>query len=222
MIQNKLVYTNRFGLRKYIVSAASGESIEKWKKQIELVRDAVSTGSSTEIAQAMQSADSTHIAMRSNIDFLEKLDRSSMHDSDFTLIAIGLWVLREKSVWKGNLRAGKKLFAGGNYSMESFVDRNGNATCLDLCLLINELTKAFKIDGGIYKFGGLRFNHRFWMADRSQVLDPMHAWQRSGFFKTVEEFREFLRRERLPFYVRLSAGLGFVREKTRIPSIGQA
>ena len=121
------------------------------------------------------------------------LGTENLSEQNLTLVAIGLWVLREKSRWKGSLRTGMKMFAGGKYSLSSFLQKEGNANCLDTCILFNELAKRFGIAGDIYVADNNRFRHRIWKAQSGETVDLSYAWKRGGFFKNEADFTEYVK-----------------------------
>lgn len=186
-----VLYSNRLGLRRYEILPVENEVLQEWKRQIEEIREALRSKDRALIWKASIRNEKC----RTDLDSIEELLGSEvLEETDLTLLAIGLWTLREKSRWKGALQAGLKLLKGGRHKLSSFLEREGNSTCLDLCVLSQELARLFGIEGDIYTIDKLtsRFAHRHWESRDGKILDINYAWRRGGFFRNREEYQAYL------------------------------
>lgn len=197
---DNVLYSRRFGLAKYEVAQESEETLAGWQREIEEMKSTLMSNDKSSV-KALMSRDEKIRGDLENV--MTMLENENLNERDLTLVAIGLWLLREKSRWKGALYAGLKMIKGGKFTLSSFLQKEGNATCLDTCILFNELAKRFGINGNIYVTDNHRFGHRIWKAGSGETVDISYAWRRGGFFKNETTFSEYVKKNKeLPWNLR--------------------
>ncbi len=196
------VYQRKLGVKDYMVLGASPETTERWKKEIEELVEALKSRDRAKIGPLIVWKHAAALASQRPevVDHINGIAAIAMDphltEEEFTLLAIGLWSMRERSEWKGVSKAALKLLKGGTFTLEGFLEKEGKTNCLDHAILIHQLTKMFGIKGNIYVVRGSRFLHRVWISEDGHVIDISYGKTIGGLFKSREEFQEFVSQNR--------------------------
>ncbi len=185
----KILYSRSFFSIPYEIVTEPFETLTGWKSQIEHIYAVFLSGDRSLIVDVCTRGGKLRCDFKTVLKILEKEDLS---DFDMQLLSIGAWVLREKSRWKGLVSSYAKILQGGLYSLSSFLEKEGNAVCLDLAVLVDVMSKMFGFTGGIYRLDESGIAHRFWKSDQGQVLDVQYAWRRAGFFRNPDDYSKYL------------------------------
>jgi hypothetical protein len=192
------LYETRIGLKPYSLATISPANIEAWKGEISQILSALQGGDFEEICEAVvRGGTKESSAVKFTFDLQDVL-KEVLSEQSKTLMAIGLWYIKEKGPWHGRaigeLIAGMKLLIGGNHAPESFLGKDAQQpSCLDASIIIGEMAREFGISGAVYKLGSPKLTHRFWMSDDGEVLDAMWGWARGGIFKSKEDFIHYMK-----------------------------
>ena len=182
-----VLYRERFGFKEYRITGVDEAELNKWKREISQIQKALMSGDREILAFFMDNG--RDVSKR--VDSVLKILRSEkMNKRKILILAIGIWCLREKSRPPSGWKSFKKLYGGGEYSISNFLDEHGDATCIDLAVLIKELADSFGIEGGLYNFGMVKSAHLVWIGKGGEVLDVMEFDERAGYFGDVKDFRE--------------------------------
>lgn len=180
----RIVFSDRKGLRKYQIVRAPQEMINQWKAGVDEFVAAITTKDGPKLKELMQNNGREIGDVYAVHDMItdEHLD-----DIDIKLLAIGLFVLREKSPWSLT-RTRLKVLLGGNIKMESTFDPDGCANCYDVAAVVKELAKTYGIEGNLH---GKHWEHAHFETVDGKVSDPMYGYKRGGLFQTREKFEDF-------------------------------
>jgi len=180
----EVLYSARKGLRKYEITRADDSKMEVWKKSIDELVEAIRNMDADRISQLMQK-DGRYTGDPEAI--YELINTEQFDETDMTLLAIGLFILREKSPWNAR-KAGMKVLKGGKYNMESFFTEDGWANCYDISVSVKEFAKMYGIQGEVH---GKGISHAHFETKEGKISDPMYGWKRGGIFQSKKQFEKF-------------------------------
>lgn len=199
----QVLYDRRLGVQRYTITQVAPEILAGWKRQIEEIRDALQAFDRENMGNLLK----RNNKVRGDLDVIEGiLTNEALQPDDYTLLAIGLWIFREKARWPGDLVAGMKVLWGGEFSVGHYREKGGNPTCIDIAVLVDTMTKEFGINGHIYRFGKNGLNHRVWEnADHTRMMDVLWAWPRGGFITSQKQYEAVIRG--MPFLSNMHIGM---------------
>ncbi len=187
----EIIYSRRFALKRYEVTAAGPETMETWKGEIAEIKASLEAGKDSGQMDAIVEKRDQKLSQMEGV--WKMLNEEELDDEALTLLSVGLWAEMNAAKWQGISRAAIKLLKGGRRPLAETVAPDDVMTCLDRGVLINEIMKAHGIPGGVYTFGKTRFGHRFWISDSGRVLDPGYAWSRGGYCPDLDHYREHVK-----------------------------
>lgn len=177
-----VVFSALKGIRRYQILRAPQEKLTEWKRCVDEIVSAITTENLPLIRELMKKGD----RLTGDADTVEKLiSEEVLDDNDIKLLAIGLFVLREKSPWNPS-KSGLKILKGGKVRMESASEPDGRVNCYDIAAIVRELAKMYRIEG---KLCGKGLSHAHFETNDGKVSDPMYGWRRGGLFQTKEKFQ---------------------------------
>ncbi|MFC1615920.1 hypothetical protein ACFL21_02160 [Patescibacteria group bacterium] len=185
-----VLFSKRFALIRYEISKGSEETMETWKSEIDQIIEALNHTDSKSL-ESFLTPSAKNLGLLDEI--IKILETENLNQEEYKLFGIGIWLNLKKPRWKGVFRAGLKLLKGGRHSIDTILDPDDVFTCLDLAILTGELAKLYGISGGVYTLGKSKFDHRLWMSDKGQILDPNYVWERSGFCKDEDFYRDYVK-----------------------------
>lgn len=182
-----VVFSALKGIRRYQIVRAPKEKLDRWKRGVDEFINAITARNLSQVRKLMDKDDRSTGDV-DNADNIERLiSEEVLEDTDIKLLAIGLFVLREKSPWNPK-KAGLKVLKGGKTRMESAFEPEGWANCYDIAAIVLELAKMYGIAG---KLHGKGFSHAYFETEDGKVSDPMYGWKRGGLFQTKEKFETY-------------------------------
>jgi len=200
---NEVVFQKRLGIKPYKIRKPSEESIEEWTREIDETISEIKAGN---IDNIMKKKSGKHIGNPAKIH--EMIEAEQFDDTDIKLLAIGIFILKNKSPWgKGNIRT--KVLKGEDVRMEELLTEEGRTNCIDGAAVAKELAAHYGITGQVKT----TLLHGFFQADEGQVLDTFYGHARGGVFKTHKQYKEFVRK--MDFRDRFGVRLNFLRGKNQ-------
>jgi len=181
---DEIVFSGRKGFKKYQIIRAPQETLDKWKAGVDELISLISEKNTDELQKLM----SPKGYFPGDFETIKKIiQEENLDETDIKLLAIGLFVLREKSPWNF-AKSGLKILKGGKVKMESAFDQNGWANCYDIAAIVCELARMYGIEG---KLEGKGLSHAHFETKDGKISDPMYGWKRGGIFQTKEIFDKF-------------------------------
>lgn len=180
----EVLYSARKGLKKYEITKADDLKMEVWKRSIDEFVETIKNKDSERLSELMKNGERF---TGNPQEIYELINSEEMDETDVTLLAIGLFILREKSPWNAR-KAGMKVLKGGKYNMESFFEKDGWANCYDMAVSVKELAKMYGIQGEVH---GKGISHAHFESEEGKVSDPMYGWKRGGLFQSKDKFEKF-------------------------------
>ncbi|MEK7545003.1 MAG: hypothetical protein AAB551_02625 [Patescibacteria group bacterium] len=160
---------------------AEVQNVHEWKHEVDEIASTIAAKNLPQVLELMKKDD----RLIGDAKRVEKLiSEEVLDDTDTKLLAIGLFVLREKSPWHP-IKSGLKVLKGGRQRMESAFEPSGWANCYDIAAIVRELAKMYGIEG---KLHGKGLSHAHFETEDGKVSDPMYGWMRGGLFQTKEKF----------------------------------
>ena len=179
-----VVYSALKGIRRYQIVRAPKEKLEEWKRGVDEIASAIAAKNLVQVKSLMKKDE----RLMGDADTVEKLiSEETIDDTDIKLLAIGLYILREKSPWHAR-KSGLKVFKGGKVRMESAFEPEGWANCYDIAAIVREMASMYGIEG---KLHGKGLSHAHFETEDGKVSDPMYGWRRGGLFQNKERFETF-------------------------------
>lgn len=176
-----VVYSALKGVRRYQIMRAPQEVLEEWKRGVDEIVSTIVAKNLPQVRELMKKDG----RLTGDADRVERLiSEEVLDDTDIKLLAIGLFVLREKAPWHPR-KSGMKVLKGGKQRMESAFEPDGWANCYDIAAIVRELAKMYGIEGELH---GKGFSHAHFETADGKVSDPMYGWMRGGLFQTKEKF----------------------------------
>lgn len=176
-----VVYSAIKGVRRYQIVRAPQEMLEEWKRGVDEIASAIAAKTLQRVRELMKKDE----RLTGDADRVERLiSEELLDDTDVKLLAIGLFVLHEKSPWHPR-KSGLKVLKGGRQRMESAFEPEGWANCYDIAAIVRELAKMYGIEGELH---GKGLSHAHFETEDGKVSDPMYGWMRGGLFQTKEKF----------------------------------
>lgn len=181
---DEVVFSALKGIRRYEIIRAPQETLEEWKRGVDEIIQVITNHDITEVRKLMKKGERE----TGDADSIAKLiSEEHLDDIDIILLAIGLFILREKAPWHVR-KSGLKVLKGGKIKMESIFDPDSWANCYDVVVIAGELANMYGINGEVI---GKGFSHAHFETDDGKISDPMYGWQRGGLFQTKEKFKAF-------------------------------
>ncbi len=178
-----VVYSALKGVRLYQIVRAPREMLEEWKCGVDEIASAIAAKNLSQVRELMKKDE----RLTGDADRVERLiSEEVLDETDIKLLAIGLFVLREKSPWHPR-KSGLKVLKGGKQRMESAFEPDGWANCYDIAAIVRELAKMYGIEGELH---GKGLSHAHFETDDGKVSDPMYGWMRGGLFQTKRKFED--------------------------------
>lgn len=184
----EFAFSKRFFLHEYQILPINQERQKGYKKAIDPIITALKSKRKNSIRSFIKKGEIEKI----DLDCLMRiLDKESPDDQDLTLLGIGIYILREKSPWKGLLDAGLKVLKGGTFSIESFFTEKGNANCIDISTAVKTLAQIYGIES---KVEIDKLGHAHMVTNTGKTMDLLRGHFRVGLFQTREKYDKFLDR----------------------------
>lgn len=179
-----VVFSALKGVRKYQIMRAPQEKLDEWKLGVDEIVRAIAAKDLAKVINLMKKGE----YLMGDADTVERLiSEETLDDTDIKLLAIGLFILREKSPWNAR-KSGLKVLKGGKVKMESAFEPEGWANCYDVAAIVRELASMYGIEGELH---GKGFSHAHFETEDGKVSDPMYGWKRGGLFQKKERFEAF-------------------------------
>lgn len=179
-----VVFSAIKGVRRYQIIRAPQEKLDEWKRGVDQIASAIAAKNLAQVRGLMKKDE----RLMGDADTVERLiSEEILDDTDIKLLAIGLFILREKSPWHGR-KSGLKVLKGGKVRMESAFEPEGWANCYDIAAIVRELANMYGIEGELH---GKGLSHAHFETEDGKVSDPMYGWRRGGLFQNKERFEAF-------------------------------
>lgn len=179
-----VVFSALKGVRRYQILRAPQEKLDEWKREVDKIASAIATKKLAQVRDLMKKGE----RLMGDADTVEKLiSDENLDDTDIKLLAIGLFILREKSTWHAR-KSGLKVLKGGKVRMESAFEPEGWPNCYDIAAIVRELASMYGIEGELH---GKGLSHAHFETEDGKVADPMYGWRRGGLFQNKEKFESF-------------------------------
>ena len=182
-----VVFSALKGIRRYQIIRAPQEKLDEWKRGVDEIVSAIAAQNLLQIKNLMQK-DQRVIGDADTVTRL--ISEEVLDDTDVRLLAIGLFVLREKSPWHKS-KSRLKVMKGGKVRMESAFEPDGWSNCYDIAAIVRELAKMYGVEGAIRSEV---LPHAYFETESGKVSDPMFGWKRGGLFQTKEKFEAHKKR----------------------------
>ncbi|EKD94057.1 MAG: hypothetical protein ACD_28C00001G0007 [uncultured bacterium] len=181
---DEVVFSALKGVRRYEILRAPQEKVEEWMHGVNEFIHAIRTKDKEKVRALMTKGD----RIAGDTDVVEwMLEEEALDESDTTLLAIGLFVLHEKSAWSAS-KSRLKVLKGGKVRMESAFEPEGYPNCYDIVAIVGELAGRYGIEGTIK---GKGLSHAHFETAEGKISDPLYGWKRGGLFQTKQKFEAF-------------------------------
>lgn len=198
----EVAFQKRVGIKPYKVLKPSLEKLAKWKQEID---DSIHKIKSGDLEELMKKKNGKYIGNPADIKSMIETEKFS--EKDIILLAIGFFILKNKSPWgQGNIRT--KVLKGGEVDMEELLTEEGRTNCIDGAVIAKELASHYGISGQVKT----SLLHGFFQTDEGQVLDAFYGHARGGVFTTVKQYNEFVKK--MAIRDRFGIRLNFLRGKS--------
>lgn len=179
-----VVFSAIKGVRRYQIIRAPQEKLDEWKRGADEIASAIAAKDLAQVRGLMKKDE----RLMGDAETVERLiSEEILDDTDIKLLAIGLFILREKSPWHGR-KSGLKVLKGGKVRMESAFEPEGWANCYDIAAIVRELANMYGIEGELH---GKGLSHAHFETEDGKISDPMYGWRRGGLFQNKERFENF-------------------------------
>jgi len=179
-----IVFSAVKGVRRYQIVRAPQEKLDEWKRSVDEIVAAISSKNLASVRK-LTMRDGHYTGDPKAVE--KVISGEELDDTDIKLLAIGLFVLREKAQWSP-VKSGLKMLKGGKFRMESAFEPGSWPNCYDTSVIVNELAKMYGIEGSLHSKG---LSHSHFETKEGKVSDPMYGWRRGGIFQTKEKFEKF-------------------------------
>ncbi len=181
---DRVVFSALMGFRRYRILRAPQEKLDEWKRGADEIANAIAAKDFVKLKSLMTKDD----RLMHDTDKVERLIcEETLDDTDIKLLAVGLFILREKSPWRAG-KSGLKVLKGGKVRMESAFEPEGWANCYDIAAIVRELASMYGIKGQLHVEV---LPHAYFETEDGKVSDPMYGWKRGGLFQNKEMFEAF-------------------------------
>lgn len=179
-----VVFSAIKGVRRYQIIRAPQEKLDEWNRGVDEIASAIADKNLAQVRGLMKKDE----RLMGDADTIERLiSEEILDDADIKLLAIGLFILREKSPWDAR-KSGLKVLKGGKVRMEGAFEPEGWANCYDIAAIVRELANMYGIEGELH---GKGLSHAHFETEDGKVSDPMYGWRRGGLFQNKERFEAF-------------------------------
>lgn len=190
MSKVRILYSSFKIWRKYIIEDAPEELKQEWKRNIDILIEAIKMGEKKVQIMGKMINISLYKEIVNRIESLDEEDEKSLK-----LLAISVFVTRTKAKWNAKT-SNWRTVVSGVYNLADLFDKTKSPTCYDTAVGVQALAEMYDISG---KVRGKWLAHTYFEADSGQVSDPNYAKQNGagGYFQTKEEYKSLLKE--MPF-----------------------
>jgi hypothetical protein len=177
----------------------SREVVAEWKKEVDQFSQAIRDKDMSALSELMKrknpSPDQHPMSGDPSI-IMHRVNEDNLDENGVRLLAISLFVLREKPAWNPK-KAIFKVLRGQQMdfsNLQTAKDEGETMHCWDVAAWVKELAAEYGIDGEIKTNEpmepGSRLNdltrpiqHAYFATEDHRVVDPMHGWEHGGYYK---------------------------------------
>lgn len=185
-IKEVIASTRKWFFPEYSLLNPGEEVLSQWIDEVESLLNVLKNRDYLEVKKSMKK--NGRLKFSPSVA-LEMLDEEIFTPEELKMFGIGIWILLNKSPWHGMTTAVASLARGGEHPLSIAIEPDRGGNCFEVAVLVDVLTKKYGIQGSRQQLA----HHHLWIAESGHILDPMYGYQRAGFFKNEEDYREFLK-----------------------------
>lgn len=187
------LFRQRMGLRDYKIIAPENveEKMSEWSTLVNEILVVISADDFDDkklyellVDKKDQLRDSIAEAMPAVI---KKIESRDLDKDDKILLAIGLWIARDRGSWQA-IRSVAKLIFGSEYKIEEVLDKSGAPNCIDTSVLEKAMAAKFGITGQVISKNNRKLDHHWFQTDSGKILDIWWGNKAGLLFKDEDDF----------------------------------